>query len=150
MPQKKPAYTLRAATQDDYEWLRQLHHAVMRESLERIRGWNEAQQDTYFRASFDPDQLQIVEMGGEDVGVLSVVRRADELYVRDIQVVGLHQGKGLGTALIQDIQTEALERGLPVTLRVLRASRARRLYEQLRFVTTGETAVDYTMAWFPR
>lgn len=62
MTQTKLPYTLRSATHNDYEWLRHLHHSVMRESLERIREWDERQQDANFRASFDPDQLQIVEM----------------------------------------------------------------------------------------
>lgn len=150
MPQEKPVYTLRSATNSDYEWLRQLHHAVMRESLERVRSWDEAQQDEYFRSSFVPDQLQIVQMEGEDVGVLRVERGVDALFLRDIQIAVSHQGMGLGTALIRDIQIEARERGLPVTLRVLRGSRARTLYEQIGFVITGETPVDYLMTWVPR
>jgi GNAT superfamily N-acetyltransferase len=122
----------------------------MRESLERTRDWDEAQQDEYFRRSFDPDHLQVVEMEGENVGVLRVERRPDELFLHDIQILGSHQGKGLGSALIRDIQAEARERGLPVALRVLRESRARTLYEQLGFVITGEGAIDYLMAWWPR
>jgi GNAT superfamily N-acetyltransferase len=142
-------YTLRPASGTDYAWLRRLHHAAMRELVERVWGWDEAFQDAYFREHFDPSGRQIVQVAGVDVGVIKVLHQGDELFLAEIQIMPAHQGHGLGSALIRDLQDRARLEGLPVGLQVTRANRARVLYERLGFVITGETATHYLMRWTP-
>lgn len=141
--------TLRPATNLDYDWLRRLHHATMRESVEHIWGWDEAEQDEYFRAHFDPSRLQIIVLEGQDVGAVEVERRPDAIVLANIQIVPESQNRGIGSALIRDLQRQAQSVGVPVTLQVNRVNRAREAYERLGFVQTGETETHYLMRWTP-
>ncbi len=101
-------YTLWACGDADYEWLRWLHHATMQESVERIWGWDQARQDAYFREHFDPSGRQIVQIEGQDVGVIALEHRPGEVFLADIQIAPGYQGKGIGTALINGIQQQAV------------------------------------------
>jgi len=52
----------------------------------------------------------------------------------------------LGAALVRGVTAVADVRGLPVRLQVLKINPARRLYERLGFVVTGETETHDLMA----
>lgn len=56
------------------------------------------------------------------------------------------QGRGIGTKLIQAVMGEAAGLGLPLRLQVLKANRARRLYERLGFHVYAETATHLQMS----
>jgi GNAT superfamily N-acetyltransferase len=133
-------YTLRPAAKADYDFLYRLNELTMRGYVERTwGGWDEALQRAYFRERFEPSQTQIVQAGGRDVGMLSVLDRADEICLNRVQILPDHQGRGLGTSIVRDVLAAANRRGLPVSLRVLKVNPARRLYERLGFTVTGET-----------
>ena len=141
------SYELRRASEADHDWLRRLHHAAMRGSVEQIWGWDEAEQDKYFRERFDPARLQIFQVDGRNAGVLEVEERPDEIYLADIQISPEMQGRGIGSAVIRDLQRRAAARGVPLALQVNRANRARALYERLGFAMTGEMETHYHMRW---
>lgn len=134
---------LRPATQEDGPFLYQLVKATLREYVEPLWGWDEEWQRTYFWAHFDPDhepaRREIIVRDGEDVGVLTVEERPDEILLSQIYILPAHQGQGIGTALIRSALQRGAALGLPVRLRVLRGNPARRLYERLGFVVTEET-----------
>ena len=140
---------LRPATKDDYAFAFRVHCAAMKPSVEPIYGWDEDFQARYYRLHFDPARRKIIRCGGVDVGVLSVERRKDSIFLATITILPRYQRRGIGTALIRDLQQEARERGVPVTLRVLKSNQARQLYERLEFVLTGETETHYQMIWSP-
>lgn len=145
----EPSYVLRQASESDFEWLRRLHHASMRESIERIWGWDEDRQDAFFRKHFDPSRIQIIQAHGRDIGAIEVERRSDAIFLADIQVDPVEQGRGVGSSLIRELQQEAVARGVKLLLQVNRANRARTLYERLEFLITGETQTHYQMCWLP-
>ena len=139
-------YTLRPATADDYDFLRWLHHATLREYVDRTWGWDEDVQAAMFHEHFDPAKEQIVVVDGRDVGVLRVERREDELFLAELLIAPAHQGQGLGGAILADLRTEAARTGLPLTLQVLKINPARRLYERHGLRVTDETATHYLMS----
>jgi GNAT superfamily N-acetyltransferase len=100
-------YTLRPATEADHDWLRWLHHATMRASVEPIWGWDQARQDAYFDEHFDPTRCQIVRSSGRDVGVIEVDWSQADVFLANVQVAPDCQGSGLGTQLIRDLQAQA-------------------------------------------
>jgi GNAT superfamily N-acetyltransferase len=138
-----PKVTLRPAMREDGPFLYQLLVATMREYVEPLWGWDKEWQETYFWARFEADlesgRRQIVVRDGEDIGVLVVEERADEILLSQIYILPTHQGQGIGTALIRSVLHRGAELGLPVRLRVLRGNPARRLYERLGFAVTEET-----------
>jgi ribosomal protein S18 acetylase RimI-like enzyme len=120
----------------------------MRPSVEETYGWDEAWQERYFRDHFDPARQQIIRYKEVDVGVFAVEEREDSLFLAIIAILPRYQHRGIGTALIGKLQRGAEEDSVPVTLRVLKANRARELYERLGFVVIGETETHYQMRWW--
>ena len=141
-----PAYRLRAATEADAAFVYRVRVAGLKDYVARIWGWDEAYQTKRFAEHFSPARYQIVVVEGGDAGALSVEDRADEVFLADIELLPEYRGRGLGTAIIAAIVADAAARGLPVSLQVLKVNPARRLYERLGFVLTGQTETHFLMS----
>ena len=144
-------YTLRPATDNDFDFLFALHRSAMREYIDAIWGWHEGWQAEYFQKKFDPSTRQIIVVDGGDAGVLVVEARPGVVYVGLIELLPAYQGRGVGTAIITGLLTGAHSRGLPLSLHVLRTNHpARRLYERLGLGVVEEEAHRYRMSAPPR
>ncbi|HSM55082.1 MAG TPA: GNAT family N-acetyltransferase [Candidatus Sulfomarinibacteraceae bacterium] len=144
------SYSLRPATDDDYHFLYALHCATIRDAVEATWGWDDAFQEAYFRERWDPAARQVVVVGGEDVGVLALEERDGNLFLALIEIAPPHQGRGLGTAIIRDLQEKARRQNRALALHVLKANRAaRRLYQRLGFQTVEEREERFVMRWEP-
>lgn len=144
-------YTLRQATEDDYDFLYRLHAATIREAVEAtFGGWDEAFQQARFEEHFQPEVRQIIVVEGRDVGVLQVEEREGHVFLGLIEVAPEMQNRGLGTRVINAVLAQAQARGKAVRLHVLKGNPgARRLYERLGFVVVEEREERYVMNWNP-
>ncbi len=139
-------YTLRPATPADFEFLYQLHRAAMKAYIEAIWGWEESWQRDYFQAKWEPSKRQIIQVEGQDAGVLVIEDRDDEYYLGLIEILPEYQGQGVGTAVIQNFIAAAQAQNLPATLHVLKANpAAHHLYERLGFTLIAEEEHRYLM-----
>jgi GNAT superfamily N-acetyltransferase len=138
--------TLRPAQQDDYKFLWELHRTAMQPYVAATWGWDEAWQADYFRAHVALPRCQIIRSAGVDVGVLVVEAQSDRVFLELIEILPAYQLAGIGTAVIRQILSQAMDQGLPVALRVLKVNPARVFYERLGFVVTEETATHYLMS----
>jgi ribosomal protein S18 acetylase RimI-like enzyme len=130
----------RPATEADVEFARGLHAACYREVvIQQFGDWDPALQTEFFQQKWDAEEVEIVEFGGVPIGVVAVPWRPDHLFVAEIQLDPAHQGRGVGTMIMDELIAAANSRRLPVRLQVLRHSRARRWYERLGFAQTGES-----------
>ena len=141
-----PDYTLRPATDADYDFLYKLHVATIRPSVEATWGWDDAFQQELFRSRWNPAKTQVVMVAGKDVGTLRLVENQDEIFLALIEIHPDYQNHGLGTTIVQDILTKAHQHSLPVLLHVLKANEdAQRLYERLGFEIVEEREERYIM-----
>lgn len=140
---------LRQATQNDYDFLYELVKTTMREYVEPIWGWDEEWQRAYFQEHFDPDQVQIIVLGSQDIGAVSVEIKLEEHFLARLYLLPDYQRRGIGTHLLRSILGQAFAQGLPVTLQVLKGNRAKRLYERLGFAETEEAETHYLMKAAP-
>ena len=141
-------YTLRQVTEEDYDYLYALHVAAIREAVTATWGWDEAFQRRYFEEHWDPGPRRVIVVDGEDVGVVQVEWYVHEVFLALIEVAPAWQGRGIGSAVIRDVQAQAREAGLPVTLQVLKANeRAKALYERLGFGVVEEQEERWVMRW---
>lgn len=142
------AYSFRQATADDYDFLYQLHASTIKPYVEVIWGWHEEWQQEYFRAKFDPRNRQIIQVEGEDVGVLVLERKENEIFIALLEIKPSYQGRGIGTAIVRQIIEEGQSQNLPIILHVLRSNiRARYLYERLGFAVNEEQKFRYQMIY---
>lgn len=139
-------YTLRPATQADYEFLYQLHRAAMKEYIEATWGWEESWQRDHFQAKWEPAKRQIIQVAGQDAGVLVIEQREGAYYLGLIEILPAFQGCGVGTAVIQQFIAAAKKQNLPATLHVLKSNpQAHQLYASLGFKIVADEAYRYKM-----
>lgn len=82
----------------------------------------------------------VIEVDGERAGRMRVVRAPDRWELAGIQLLPAHQGRGLGTHLIEQFLGDARAAGLPAQARVETDNPgARRLYERLGFAEIART-----------
>lgn len=141
--------TYRPATPADFEFLYALHREAMRAAVEETLGaWDEAWQRDDFHRRFDPQSSQVIQFAGQDVGVMWVQPRAEELFLVALEILPAYQGQGIGSQALRGLLDDARRQGKPVALQVLKGNRrARDLYQRLGFGVTGENDTHYIMAW---
>jgi len=128
----------RSATEADYGFLWAVHQATMKEHIERTSGWDDREQETWFRGRFDSAEMQVVLYNEERVGSISVDREPERITLTGIEIAPQYQRRGIGTWLVKRLLAEADAARIPVELRVLKGNPAKRLYERLGFVQVGE------------
>lgn len=91
------------------------------------------------------DCAQVLLHAGEPAGLMKLVKSPGTWELLQLQLGPRLQGKGIGRALLDELLAEADAAGVDVTLSVLKANPARRLYERLGFVQVGEDAHEFHM-----
>lgn len=148
MPPPPPLpFSLRAATNDDYDWLWNVKRLTMRPYVEQTWGtWDDSAQERFFRRHFNPHTLQVIVVTGRDAGLLDLEREPDSLFLANIQLHPDFQNRGLGAAVMRTVMETARTLRLPLRLQVLKANqRALGFYARLGFHTYQETLTHYLM-----
>lgn len=141
-------YTLRPATDEDFDFLYDLHEATLREYVAQVFGWDEADQRRRLRESLGRDARSIVIVDGVDSGVVGIDERDGALYMHIVEIHPRLQRRGIGAALIRAFCEAAAARRLPAALSVFKVNvGARRLYQRLGFSIVGETETHYIMRY---
>ena len=131
------ALDLRAASEQDREFLYALHCSTMRDVIEQTWGWDDTWQRVDFQKRFDMYTVSIIEAGYRSVGSLWLEQRPDSLYIHDLEIEPASQDRGIGTAVIGMVIEQGAGRGMPIVLSVVPANpRAMSLYERLGFRVT--------------
>lgn len=147
----------RPVTDADRPFLYQVYASTRAEELAPVP-WPEAQKAAFLRMQFaaqhadyqhnyrDADWL-VVMHGGQDAGRLYLARWAREHCIIDIAFLPAHRGRGLGTALLEDILEEAAGCGKPVRIHVEKHNPAMRLYRRLGFRPIEDKGVYDLLEW---
>ncbi len=152
------SYQIRPATAEDVEFLADVVVQATRAQHRLPDEFDEEQ----WRAGFGewtldelhgaiPDSVtSVIEVCNRRVGRLRVVRTAERIELCGIQLLPDIQRQGIGTAIIEGLQAEAVVACIPLDLDVEKDNPdARRLYEHLGFTQLGETAEEYKLRWNP-
>jgi ribosomal protein S18 acetylase RimI-like enzyme len=126
-----------------------VRRAAFEPYVEEIWGWDDAYQRQLADREFHETPVEIIEERGTPVGYLCVLRREDHDFIDEIALLPEAQGRGVGSALVQDVMQAARDRGVPVRLSVLVNNPARRLYESLGFRVTRIEHPRVKMEWIP-
>ncbi len=148
---------LRPAEAADRDLLFRIYASTREEEL-ALTDWDEAQkmafltqqftaQDTYYREHYPGAVYNVILHDDEPVGRLYIHCRPDEIRVMDIALLPSHRNRGIATALLRDLHTEATAVSKPLTIHVEQFNPALRLYTRLGFRTIAEHGVYLLMEW---
>jgi ribosomal protein S18 acetylase RimI-like enzyme len=141
---------------EDEPFLREVHAGTRQEELD---AWGlppemraafldlqfKAQRQGY-RSQFPQAEFLIILLANQPVGRIVLNRTPDALSLIDIALLPEHRNHGIGTALIEKLQTELIT-DQPLRLSMLKGQRAFRLYQRLGFTKTGESALSDHMEY---
>jgi len=123
-------------------------------------GWNAEQSEIFLRHQFTaqnnhywhyyPDStLELVLWDGEPVGRLWLVRTGDEIRILDVVVRLDSRRQGIGTYLLQELQSEARQTGRPVLVHLEVNNPSLGLFQRLGFVLKEEKGPHLLLQWEP-
>jgi ribosomal protein S18 acetylase RimI-like enzyme len=143
-------YRLRAVGPADSEELFRIHCDAMGDHLRRaVPGWSEATDREHHDKWMRQGSAKVIVVGDRIVGLLEVVRGDAALWLLRLELDSAVHGRGLGSAVIRDLQQQARDERLGLELDVFPHNPARRLYERLGFREVGRDGSSIKMRWDP-
>jgi ribosomal protein S18 acetylase RimI-like enzyme len=149
--------SLRAATPDDEAFLRQVYATTRSRELAMV-AWTDDQkaafvdmqfraQAQYFREHYPDTSYDVIVLDGQEAGRLYVSRWIDEIRIVDIALLPEFCNRGIGTALVRRLQSDARAAGKPLRIHVERFNPALKLYERLGFRQVADRGVYLFLEW---
>jgi len=160
MPHPSPSYspTLRPETPSDQAFL---HHLLEESQRQELAGLDlpptllssmvktQLRTDQTAHAAAD-HRRHIIEVDGQNVGRLIWRPEPTALHMVELRLLPARCGRGLGTALLTDLQRQIADTGLGLCLLVAPFNPARRFYLRLDFVEITMEGPMIAMAWRPK
>ncbi len=155
----KNRLNLRLVEPEDRDFLYQVYASTREEELAPL-GWERAAtdeflwmqftaQDKFYTEQFPQAQFRVIQLDEQPIGRLYTDLRPDEIRVIDIALLPDFRGKGLGTALLEDILAQGQALGLPIRIHVEQFNPALSLYERIGFRQVEEQPPYYLLEWSP-
>jgi len=136
----------RDVKEGDFDWLYDLRFQTMSKYV-LDSGDQFTRESQAVRIMKDFESIKIVRSENQDIGMFKVNRDIQNWEIIQIQILPPYQSMGIGSKLIQNLQAEASNQGIPIFLSVLKVNPARRLYEKLGFEIIEEKEKSYTMRY---
>lgn len=151
--------SLRPELASDEPFLLRLYASTRDEELAFLAA-NPAQAQAFVQMQFNFQKMSydaqypaadrtIILSGEREIGRMIVDRTESEHHFIDIALLPEFRGRGIGGALLGELQQEAARDGKGMRLSVRQNNPARRLYERMGFSITGEDGVYFFMNWSP-
>lgn len=141
---------LRSAVESDKDAIFSLHEDLFRADIDQIWGWNDEWQRVNFLTEWDRAQTEVIECDGCMAGYLQTEHRnnPEHLYVLSLAISPEHQGRGVGTHVMNTLMRRATELRLPIRLNVFRTNPAAlNFYRRLGFAVDGSTESGVALKW---
>ncbi len=134
--------TLTATTRDDAEQLAQMRIAAMCESLENIGRFDPERARRRFLDTFEPSITHFIDTDGERVGFVVVKQSTATIDLAHLYILPQHQGRGIGTTVLQTVFAQADAQSMIVTVGALKDSASNRFYQRHGFIETARAEWD--------
>ncbi len=151
--------TMRKAGPDDESFLVQLYISTRQEEVASW-AWTEEQLDHFLRMQFSLQQhsysLQypaaehhIIMENQSPIGRMILQHEPHEILLVDLSLLQTYRNKGIGTALLKELQEKAASICSSIRLHVFHSNPAQGMYERLGFQKTAEESLYIGMQWQP-
>jgi len=136
---------LRRAELSDFESLLALRIRAMRDSLERLGRFDETRARERLADGFEPADTQHIVVDGKRVGFVVLKTLSQSLRLQHLYVDPPHQGRGIGSCVLQWAIAQSEQQQRPLELTALKGSAANRFYLRHGFlpVAEGEWDIEY-------
>ena len=153
-------FTLRPVQPGDEDLLYRIYASTRAEELAPVN-WTDEQKETFLRMQFNAQtvhylnyfpnaEYQIIQrQEGIPAGRLITDRSEASIFLIDVALLPEHRQLGIGTNIMKSLLEEAVRKNEPIILHVETFNPARKLYERLGFIKTGETGIYHEMTWTP-
>ena len=140
-------YILRKATDEDKSWLEMLRRKVYREIFEKTWGdWDEARHKRHFNSSWEEGGISVIMKDQEAVGMIQLEEMPNCIEIKEIQILPVYQGAGLGGQVLLNTIKRAQEGNKDLHLSLgLQNDGAYRLYKRLGFIESERSATHIYM-----
>jgi ribosomal protein S18 acetylase RimI-like enzyme len=153
-----PRVTLRPRRPADEPFLRRLYHSVRRDEVaaaglapDFARTFLDDQfklQSIHFDRAYGAGmRFSLVMCKGSAIGRLYLHETDASIHVVDISLLPEWRGRGIGAALLREVQEQAATSGKEVSLSVDKRNRAQLLYRRLGFVQAEDAGADLLLRW---
>ena len=137
---------LRKATEADCEFAYEARKAAFQEYAEQVWGWDEELERKRHPSRFASQAFRVICAPEGDVGILATKCDSGDLTVKQLFILPEHQGKGIGSACMEQVIKEAKAKRQTVNLQVLRINdRAIAFYYRMGFRNTDQTDTHVLM-----
>jgi ribosomal protein S18 acetylase RimI-like enzyme len=148
---------LRSVCADDDDFLFEVYASTRLEEL-AATPWDESQREAFLRLQFAAQQQhyqshypeaehKLILLDRHNIGRVYVARRTDEIRILDIALLPAHRNSGIGTSMIEALQSEASKEGKPVRIYVESFNPSLRLFERLGFSSVQDIGTHLLMEW---
>ena len=141
---------IRKADATDSDFVFAVKKSAFREYVEQVSGWNDTHQRGLHNKRFDSQDFCIIQFQGNDIGFFSTSCTSDSLKVHQFFIHPEYQGKGIGSACMTRILTNADAAGKAVNLQVLKTNtRGIAFYQRLGFSIVDENSTHVQIKKLP-
>ena len=142
--------TLRSASAVDAAFIYAVNELTLRPHVEAVsRKWAAAKMHEKCAKDSVDLNTRIVRVGGVDCGVFNLEIGPTEIWLHSMLLLAEFQRRGIGRYLLQGALAEAMARGIPIRLLVMRANPARLYYEGFGFTVCEEADQYFAMQMIP-
>lgn len=144
-----PPYQLRPATIRDSAFLYDLRALTMKPWVTKMPGWTPERHEAHYM-DFDPTHHHLILVDGKPVGAVGFFWKPGELHVLNLHLLPEAQGRGLGTAIMNQLVQMAHARGLPARGGILKInSITQKMFKKTPMWIYEETEDRYFYVCFP-
>jgi ribosomal protein S18 acetylase RimI-like enzyme len=150
---------LRPFVEEDLPFIFSLY-ASTRMAEMALTGWPQEQvqafliqqfqaQHHHYQTYYPGGLFAVIERDGEPIGRWYVRSGGEEARLIDVTLRPADRNRGIGSLLMEGLQREARDRGLPIRLHVEPFNPAYRLYQRFGFTLLEERGVYHFLEWKP-
>ncbi|EPJ49691.1 MAG: acetyltransferase [Osedax symbiont Rs2] len=133
-------YSTRGADEEDSEFLFHLKKSAEYAAVKAVFGWDEALQRKLHNVEFAQKRPTIVEVKGQRVGSYLLQEKGNHLYFCRFFLLPEHQGKGIGSKILQQCTNLADKDSRLVKLCYLQGNHVAGLYRRFDFKVSHENS----------
>lgn len=138
-------YQTRPAAARDFDFAWAAYEPAVKTVIGAHRPWESDQERQRFRSIWSPEETVIIQVGGEDVGWVSVQASGQTMTITNLALLDAKQRQGVGTEVFNDLVSEARTKGQSLEFSILKGSGFVETVKRAGSVSIGEDQVSTRM-----